>query len=516
MNFQAHRPPGYVGLGDPSLPRLIDELEQVLVEAQAELVHDTLTLPDQELARLAHVLVEFAEDLYNDIGIWASLEGYNRDFFATPLPLILPADQPPDQTPSLEDRLRHLLWVLYAEIEPDLTLAPGHQDLRYLATISADFLADRFTRVPRRSGVKQFLERRDKFSWDVKRKLVWLGQHSYLFRYSFQNYVADHGGKADIPIIDDFICQDTTAWSGLGVIDILAATLPLTEAQRADLRSWYERHAAYYRVVAAKRTGLKLINIINDEPYQVRMDNKERLFKTGQLVFGSLVPWEGVWYWSGGQATYDDPPEEALSEMCQSLRRTASSIVYRYDKTSLKQAQETVDRLRQVFLDTHGDDLVIYPDGLSMAAAMQKMYRWYNERMPEEARARAMQKYGLSSSAPEMPYPPEVIEHENGVGVFFNPGEGTELMLNFNHLVDGFKKRGLDLSEDEAFAIQEFIYSEAICPAFVRRLVRDYGPESIAAAFLIRDTQGHPYLDYLLRRHKGHFYRNRYPSVTVV
>jgi hypothetical protein len=57
---------------------------------------------------------------------------------------------------------------------------------------------------------------------------------------------------------------------------------------------------------------------------------------------------------------------------------------------------------------------------------------------------------------------------------------------------------------------------EAISPAFVRRLVRDYGPESIAAAFLIRDTQNYPYLDYLLRRHKGHFYRNRYPSVSVI
>src|SRR5215813_924845 len=36
-------------------------------------------------------------------------------------------------------------------------------------------------------------------------------------------YIHDHGGKADIPTLDDFLCQETTQWSGLGVIDILAA-----------------------------------------------------------------------------------------------------------------------------------------------------------------------------------------------------------------------------------------------------------------------------------------------------
>jgi hypothetical protein len=44
-----------------------------------------------------------------------------------------------------------------------------------------------------------------------------VGTHSYLFRSSFRNYVVDHGGKSEIPVIDTFICQQTTAWSGLGV-----------------------------------------------------------------------------------------------------------------------------------------------------------------------------------------------------------------------------------------------------------------------------------------------------------
>jgi hypothetical protein len=46
--------------------------------------------------------------------------------------------------------------------------------------------------------------------------------------------------------------------------------------------------------------------------------------------------------------------------------------------------------------------------------------------------------------------------------------------------------------------------------------VQDYGDASIAAAFLIPQDYDKYYLEYLLRRYKGHFYRKRYPSLTIV
>ena len=49
-----------------------------------------------------------------------------------------------------------------------------------------------------------------------------------------------------------------------------------------------------------------------------------------------------------------------------------------------------------------------------------------------------------------------------------------------------------------------------------RKLVQDYGDASIASAFLIPQDYDKHYLDYLLRRYKGHFYRKRYPSLTIV
>jgi hypothetical protein len=462
------------------------------------------------------VLVEFMEDAHNDIGIWKSLEQYHLEFFNTPLPLFLQPNEEIVPQRLNEHRLRHLLWVLCHELKPGLTLAPTHQDLHRLAAQVSDFLTRRFAKVPRGSGVKQFLSQPNRFGWDVKRKLVWMGQHSYLFRHSFWNYIAANGGQADIDTIDDFICQETTAWSGLGVIDILAATLDINPKQRATLRGWYERHMAYYRILSIKKNHLNVKNLINDQPYRIRMDNPETTFRVSQVVFGSLVPWDGDWYWSGGQRIYEDVPAAALQEIKQTFPQKMPTIAYRYCHQKAKAAREALERHYQAFVKYHSDDLVVYPDGPSMAADMQKQYRLYNEALSGEVVAETQAKHGLSSTSPKMPFPPELVENENGVAVYFNAGEGQEIMTGFNDVVSGLKKRGQDLTEDEADAIHSLMTSDAISPEFVRRLVAEHGDESIASTFLIRDRDDKTYLDYLLRRYKGHFYRNRYPQVALV
>ncbi len=511
IDFQAHRPPQHTGRGDSHLPRLIRELRRFLTETQKQLRYDTLRLSPQELADLAHVLVEFGEDIHNDIGLWSTLERYNREFFGTPLPLTLPADQPPE----LPDRLQHLLWVLYTQLEPDLILSPHHQDLRTLAIVSANFLTRSFVEIPRHSGVKHFLAQPNKYGWDVKRKLVWLGQHSYLFRYQCHTYVEENGGQADIGTIDGFICQETTSWSGLGVIDILAGLLPLSKGRQDTLRGWHERHLAYYQVKTVKGSILKALNLINNRPYKVRIDKRTNQFKPGHVVFGSLLPWAGVWYWSGEQKLYESVPEEVKQTLSSDMLSRMPQIVYRYHNKALAQATKSVARLHQHFITYHSDDLAAYPDGISMAGDTQKMYRLYNQSAPQAHRTAVKQKYNLQSDTPQMPYPSDLVDSEDGVAVFFNPPEGTEIFNHFDILVSALQKQGADLSEDETYAIQGLIESDNLSPNFVHRLLQDYDDASIAATYLIRQPPDY-YLEYLLRRFKGHFYRKRYPQITIV
>jgi hypothetical protein len=75
---------------------------------------------------------------------------------------------------------------------------------------------------------------------------------------------------------DDFVCQECTLRSGLGVIDILAQVLELDDTDRMTLRSWYERHMAPYLVLSVdERDGevraMRTQNLVNEQEHLIRL-----------------------------------------------------------------------------------------------------------------------------------------------------------------------------------------------------------------------------------------------------
>ena len=86
MDFRTHRPQRGFGRSERSLAKLTEDLTRFLTKTQRSLTYDTLHLSGRQRETLASLVVEFAEDVSHDIGIWRSLEAYNRDFFGTPLP----------------------------------------------------------------------------------------------------------------------------------------------------------------------------------------------------------------------------------------------------------------------------------------------------------------------------------------------------------------------------------------------------------------------------------------------
>ena len=96
MDSRTHRPQRGFGRSERSLAKIAEELTRFLTKAQRSLTYDTLHLSGRQRETLASLLVECAEDLSHDIGIWRSLEAYNRDFFGTPLPCVLQPDEAMD------------------------------------------------------------------------------------------------------------------------------------------------------------------------------------------------------------------------------------------------------------------------------------------------------------------------------------------------------------------------------------------------------------------------------------
>ena len=241
----------------------------------------------------------------------------------------------------------------------------------------------------------------------MKRKLVWLGTHSFMFRTMFARYMEEQPpGGSDIPHIDDFVCQECTRWSGLGAIDILAGALDISDDDRRDLRSWYERHAAFYRLVSVSSEALQAVNLVNDQPYRIRIDMRRHPFRRGQVVFGSLVPWRGEWYWSGEQRLVGDASKVDADDLKKTMKRQSTAIVCRYSKDYEALVRERMSAIYEEMLAFHGGkDLVVYPDGLSMAADWQKEVRWQWEQRPQQEVDEVVRKHGLKEGRPDIKIP---------------------------------------------------------------------------------------------------------------
>lgn len=516
MASDSCRPRDYHGRGDKYLTPVAAELRRFIAKRQNQFRDRSLILNSENLRYLSLCLVEFAEDIHNEIGIWQAVEDYNEQFFGNRLPFVNHSGGAVDGSGITVPRTYSFIWNLYPQIMGDGTLHPGHPDLSMLAEAIAGFLAERFKSMPRDSGIKRFLKSPNDAAWQVKKKLVWLGTRSYLFRHEFADSVEDPKQGTIIATIDDFVCQECTTWSGLGVIDILAACLELADTERAALRTWHERHLAWYRIVQMTSTTVEAINIINDEPYVIANGESKLPFKVNQLVFASLVPWKQEWYWSGQQQILNDCSDKMAAELRSESLKALGQIIFRYSKPRLLKAREQVNEYYQEFIRNHGSDLIHFPDGLSMAAALQRDGRRKWDALPEPEKTEKMHRYGLKNPGPDVQFPEELLECETGVTVFFNSATGNEIVREATVLRSGLAKRGVGLSSRESNLIRAIVKTDSVSVAFVRRMMAEYGDESIRTAFLLDRDGAKSDLEFLLRKYKGKYYRQQYPAIHSV
>lgn len=488
------------------LQKLVKALTKEIATAQKKMRFPTLKLSPEKRTVLAEILVDFLLDIRSGSGIWTALETCNRRTFGTPLPIILPTDVPlPDGFRA--ERLHFLLWIVYDQLDPGRVTSPKHADLLVAVSELAPRLERILPKLPKRSPVKAFLDKPNDYGWEVKRKLIWLGTKSYLFRLLFDEYIeSEHGGETDIPQIDDFVCQEATSWSGFVATDILAECLDLAQEQKDELRSWALRHLSIYKITKTHKETFEAVNLVNDAPYLIRQAAPSNPgmgpFRTGSVVYGSLVPWRGEWYWSGKQYDLTPYPLDAIKETLRKLKLN-TNIVCRYWRERETAVREAFKDHCDAMIAHYGGDFRLLPSGRV----------WEKEEVKRIAAA--MKNAGHQGRMPNMSFPENLLKNRNGVAVFVNPEEGMEIMEEFNPIRDGLKKNGRDVLPEEENMIRIWMQSTSISPAFVRRALKKYGGgESIKFAFRC-ETDAQYALEYLLRCNKGHYYRPRFPALGI-
>jgi hypothetical protein len=510
--FEHFRPKDFTGSGDKYLYPLIIELGEEIVKLEKKYNFDSLKLDENQNLTMANLLIELAEDLHNDIGLWKSIEHYNNQMFNTPLPLFVPENTVINDCFD-KNRIKSFIYNIFVEFDDEILFSPQHKDLETLADGVSTFLTEKFKDVPKESGVKLFLNDPIEYGWDFKRKLVWSALNCYLFRFSCYTYKDGFKkGVTDIEIVDDFICQENTIWSGLGVIDILAKALNLPEKTQADVRSWYERLVAFYRVVSFKNDILELENLINNQTYMVQSDAYDS-FRNEDVVFGGIVPYGDYYYWSGVQRKIGKLNNSEITSLKNDFVRNTTRIVYRYDKNLLDRAYKITKEMYDEFTSYFKDDLVVFKDGKSAEIALQQKEKQKYDNLYTMEMKMEMKKNKTHKPFTKIKLSRDIINCREGVGVYFNPEVGMEIMLYFDELKTGFMKKGVNLTDNEKGTIQDFIYSKAISPNFVNKMIAENGDKSIAASFHIHESIN--CVNYLLHKYKGHLYRNKYPEISM-
>jgi hypothetical protein len=515
------RPHGYVGRGDKYLADLAGNLRRTMVKVQREFDSRDYVFDPDILVEIAVILVEFAEDIHCELGLWKALETYQLEYFDSPLPLFVEPGGAAELTPFDSRRVQYLLWTLLPTYFGELILDPHNDELQILAETVGEFLTVRFAPMPRDSGLKKFLSEEHPYGYDVKRKLIWLGTDSYMFRNFFSIYEDKRDAEpGDLETIDDFVCQNCTQWCGLSPADILANVIELEGEDRDNVRNWRDRHFAPYRVLDAKMNGpiietLSAKNIVNGEDYLIRMDMAAEEFRQGAVITGALAPWRGAWYWSGEQRIMAKLTQELEADLKRSLQENSCQITYRYCKEWAEIARTRVKEHHHHFVEHYGDDLIVFPDGRAMAEAEVNRIRAYNRHTLAKLGGAEKETDTPNSDAFENKFGSEILNHDRGIGVFSDPVEGVEYCVYLNDLISGMRKKGTGLGEDELFAITGILSTPSVSPNLIRRIVRDHGTESIATAFHMNDHPGELVQEFLFRRYKGQYYRTRYPSVAI-
>ncbi len=458
--------------------------------------------------------MDFIIDVDDSTSFWGGYEAWNLRHFGVALPVT-----EGDPGVGLSDaRLHHFVWKQINIFLQDYSLSPDHPDiLTVVGTIRA-FWEKRKSKFNPCSDSSAFLSGPIQYGYQAKDRLVILGQTSYFFRTKFAEYVSHCGDqKSFISECDDFLCQSCSQWSGMGPIDLLAEVLNIPDAQREDLRSWSERHAAPFRIDSLETGHMFVTNLVTEKQYRVDWDKGAAPIPVGTFVFGFLARWDGGWRWSGVQSLLGEGESdlERVKEFVQHMRLSASRVLCRYWPEYKTQAMEMLANMRKSELEfLGGRDLVHFESGKALA---ESTARFLNEYRDKRIQAMETPPDNIPEDfMPETVLSETMLECEDGVALFLNPEEGDEMMLSFDNLIRGLQKNGDVLTQAEHDALRGFIESDVISPAFVRRVLQGEPDRALGIVFGVGDDAPAYWLDWLLRCWKGEFYRPRYPNVSVV
>ena len=133
--FKRSRPERSKGKIDKYLVPSAEKLKRIIKKNVDGHLYKTCQIDPRDQPRLALIIIEFAEDIHCEAGMWQTIENYNLSFFKTPLPFFVAPDSDYDLVAFDVRRIKFLLYVVIPVINQEF-LAPNDKNLQSLSLLS--------------------------------------------------------------------------------------------------------------------------------------------------------------------------------------------------------------------------------------------------------------------------------------------------------------------------------------------------------------------------------------------
>jgi hypothetical protein len=497
---------------------LIEAIADLYLKRQKKFEHQTLKLKSDEAMELAWRIAGYLEDVVNQIGIFKALTTKNREIFGTPIPLFVkdPEHFSPDNISK--QAVTYLVWDCLTEVREDLILSPTHIDLQTIAGEIYGYLKKRVKNTPPSSKVKDFVTLSgNKDGGFIKKRLVWLGMASYLFRFSASNYLADK--EKNVSTVEDFLMQKTTKLSGFTPLDIFVEMADLDEESKKELQKWEEPYMALYHVEDQTGDYWTVKNLINKKDYKVWRDygasKTADPIKKGIFCLGGIVPWKKEWRWSGEQVIYTSLAPENISQIIKVLKHEYPKMIYRYCEESRKKAFEYVKDEYDFFISYFKTNPVTFDSGYTMRDQVNQYQQAFNQLKLKKIPKEEKKKYNLEDGGPQLDFPEPLLESPD-TAAFYVADKGMSFLTGFQEFLRALGKKGQDLTKDDEEVIYGYVMEPGIPHQLFHHLKNDYSFESVKCAFRVNEWNEERDLEFLLRCCKGQQYKEKFPDIKLV
>lgn len=469
---------------------------------------------------LACIIASYYEDYVCEIGIWRAFTSYNKELYGYYLPFYESEQYDPGYI-NPED-ISYLLWHFFSKwnntfFAPDYPMfsVQGRMIYEYLEPLLDDALdTDFYSRF--------FTVKGDEYFFDVKERLKWFAEGSYLFAAdlnfarkeelkqalkedNFGYYDADPG-KFLYMILEEYIYRRRCSFSALNAPEFFARVCRSTEPVRQDIAGLAERHFSTFECKEETKKYFIFENIQTSREYTVRKDSFQQsstIEIKGKIALLALVQWQGEW-WMTGAAAFYGKSKEGIRE----VRKQMITSPFLRTAEQMQRVSEAVEKQYQVFVEHFGGPLATFTSRQAANEAMRNFYKTYRDQILEEN-----PEYKGTAPPPLEGNLIGDISESGGIGLFFNRPEGVIIVSRILENIQ-FLEQKEPLEQEESESLFESMTNYN--PALLEYLLKHYPTHNIRIPVAGCKTDLMKYIWFVNRfEHPGDFGKVS-PSITLM